>query len=326
MTTSNRASSPHQAMVTPLALVPLVATLATLATLARHPRHTPRVHLRLQLRAPGLSFLLWQAIFAPLPAAFASPLADAPLDLCASPGTFAARRRSLLTPLLARVAAGDAPAMLATSHATHHGQLCVGLEWGRHGLPLLQAAARALGGRIVAAVCRHPARHDYLHPTTPPTPAPPSPVSTRHLRYVGLSAPRARLRLLQPRRARPAPARCGAQPTTRDTYYTHLPAILSPPTCCCLHAQRSSVSHPPTPHPYHRPPRRRVRAWSRSRVPATGLATGNASGSMCCCATAPTSPSATSSAEGVTIKILLVSAYFWGYFCTCHETEPQSLL
>ena len=115
----------------------------------------------------GPSFPIWQAIFAPLPAAFASPLADAPLDLCAPPGAFAARRRALLAPLLERIAAGDAPAMLAASHAAHRGQLCIGLEWGRHGLPLLQAAARALGGRVVAAVRRHPACHDCQ----PPPPA-----------------------------------------------------------------------------------------------------------------------------------------------------------
>lgn len=119
------------------------------------------MHLRLRLPCGRPSPLIWQVIFAPLPAAFASPLADAPLDLCAPPGTFAARRRALLAPLLARIAAGDAPAMLAASHGAHHGQLCVGLDWDRHGLPLLQAAACALGGRVVAAVCRHPAHRDY---------------------------------------------------------------------------------------------------------------------------------------------------------------------
>ena len=50
--------------------------------------------------------------------------------------------------------------MLAASHAAHAGQLCVGVDWERHPLDLLQAAATALGGRVLGAVCRHLA-HDY---------------------------------------------------------------------------------------------------------------------------------------------------------------------
>ena len=87
-------------------------------------------------------------------------LADAPLDLRAAPGAFFARRRRLLEPLLARIGDGEAPAMLEAAHGAHRGKLCVGVEWERHELPTLQLAARALGGRVVEAVCRHLA-HDY---------------------------------------------------------------------------------------------------------------------------------------------------------------------
>ena len=56
----------------------------------------------------GAALLCWEAIFAPLPAAFASSLADAPLDLKAAPGVFAARRCRVLAALLARIEAGAA--------------------------------------------------------------------------------------------------------------------------------------------------------------------------------------------------------------------------
>jgi len=43
---------------------------------------------------------------------------------------------------------------LATSYAAHYGTECIGIAWDRLELPLLQWMASALGGQVVAAICR----------------------------------------------------------------------------------------------------------------------------------------------------------------------------
>ena len=143
------------------------------------------VHLENSITLSLFALLMWDAIFAPLPAAFGSTSQDAPDDLLSGGrGAFAARRAALVDSLLAAIeaapsdddAAGDnkkgpgssaepagvsLAARLAASHAAHHGEQCIGLDWERLDLLLLQLAARALGGRVVAAICRALA-DDYL--------------------------------------------------------------------------------------------------------------------------------------------------------------------
>lgn len=55
---------------------------------------------------------------------------------------------------LARVAAGEAPRMLAAAWEQHEGTMCRGVRWDRHELEELQVVAECVGGRQLAAVCR----------------------------------------------------------------------------------------------------------------------------------------------------------------------------
>ncbi len=55
---------------------------------------------------------------------------------------------------LARVAAGEAPAMLAAAWQEHEGVMCRGVRWDRHQCEELQVVAECVGGPQLAAVCR----------------------------------------------------------------------------------------------------------------------------------------------------------------------------
>ncbi|EOD04508.1 hypothetical protein EMIHUDRAFT_220977 [Emiliania huxleyi CCMP1516] len=135
------------------------------------------VHLENALFLSLFALLMWDALFAPLPGAFGSSSSDAPDDLLSGCGSFASRRADIVGALLKRIESAapdeqldgtvpqDTPvasprahlslsARLAAAHAAHYGEECIGLDWSRLDLPLLQWTATALGGRVVAAICR----------------------------------------------------------------------------------------------------------------------------------------------------------------------------
>ena len=137
------------------------------------------VHLENGLFLSLFALLLWDPLFAPHPAAFASRCQDAPDDLLDGGGLFYARRATLIETALNAIANGEAPARLAAACAAHRGVEAVGVHWGSLDLPLLQATAEALGGAVVEAICRalaldYPgASHgapDLLLLTAPPAP------------------------------------------------------------------------------------------------------------------------------------------------------------
>ena len=71
--------------------------------------------------------------------AFTSLYQDAPHDLLSGIGDFYERRRLTLDEILGRIRLGMGREILAASHAAHHGQSCIGLDWSRFELALLQA-------------------------------------------------------------------------------------------------------------------------------------------------------------------------------------------
>jgi Fanconi-associated nuclease 1 len=103
------------------------------------------------------ALLFWDVIFGcvaapPPPGVFLSAFQHAPLDL----GTpaFAAARAGPLAARLARLAAGDAPRLLAASWAAHRGAAAAGVAWRRHTLAQLQAICTGLGGPALEGIMR----------------------------------------------------------------------------------------------------------------------------------------------------------------------------
>ena len=137
------------------------------------------VHLENSIFLSIFALLMWDALFLPIPSAFGSGWQDAPTDLLVGGrGAFYARRHVIIDALLESIAnappddayanaASDAgaarndttapltlAARLAAAYATHVGEACIGIEWARVDLPLLQWAASALGAHVVCAICR----------------------------------------------------------------------------------------------------------------------------------------------------------------------------
>ena len=130
---------------------------------------THGVHLENSLFLSMFALLMWEALFQPLPCAFGASWQDAPDDLLSGGrGVFHARRRPVVDALLDEIESAPADegagvgaasatslaARLASAYAAHHGEACIGIDWARLDLPLLQWAASALGARVVSAICR----------------------------------------------------------------------------------------------------------------------------------------------------------------------------
>lgn len=111
------------------------------------------VHTEGGVWATLFSLLMWPVLFSlSIPDAFRTPFQTAPLDLD-SDGFYAAREGEIEAQL-ADIAAGAAPAMLASVWAEHHGTMCRGVRWDRFTLEELQEVAECVGGSGLAAVCR----------------------------------------------------------------------------------------------------------------------------------------------------------------------------
>jgi Fanconi-associated nuclease 1 len=104
--------------------------------------------------------LFWQIIFpadttGPLAAprgVFQSAFQTAPLDF--GTAAFAEARRDALSARLARIAAGDAPRLIAATWAAHRGAAAAGVSWRAHSLEELQAICEGVGPMPLAALMR----------------------------------------------------------------------------------------------------------------------------------------------------------------------------
>ncbi|KAI7839720.1 hypothetical protein COHA_006524 [Chlorella ohadii] len=96
--------------------------------------------------------LLWEVLFMPVPDVFRTRFQTAPLDL--DTPLFYPARKDAIEECLARIAAGQAPAMLRSAWAQHRGTMCRGVNWDRHSLEDLQLVAECIGGPGLAQVCR----------------------------------------------------------------------------------------------------------------------------------------------------------------------------
>ncbi|KAK9829081.1 hypothetical protein WJX72_003785 [[Myrmecia] bisecta] len=96
--------------------------------------------------------LLWDTLFLDVPDVFRTPFQTAPLDL--SSLSFYPARKPAIQACLAQIRGGGAPEMLRKCWEAHHGVMCRGINWERHGLEDLVTIAECVGGRGLAAICQ----------------------------------------------------------------------------------------------------------------------------------------------------------------------------
>jgi len=113
----------------------VVAHLAGLGRRALHGESAPWTTL--------FGLLFYSVLFAPVPGMLPSQKMNGPLDLY-TPG-FASRRSDQINGVLARIAEGQAPAMLMACGAEHMGEGIAGVHWGLLSLEDLAALAAHIG-------------------------------------------------------------------------------------------------------------------------------------------------------------------------------------
>ncbi|KAK8572824.1 hypothetical protein V6N13_048390 [Hibiscus sabdariffa] len=102
--------------------------------------------------------LMWDILFSDVPNVFRTRFQTAPLDM--ETDHFYSARKSLIESHLQKVHDGLAEEILITSWELHMGTACRGVNWDRHSLSDLRAAASCIGGPCLASLCRHLAQ-DY---------------------------------------------------------------------------------------------------------------------------------------------------------------------
>ncbi|GAB4815648.1 hypothetical protein N2152v2_002694 [Parachlorella kessleri] len=111
------------------------------------------VHSEGGVWATLFGLLLWDVLFCTdVPDVLRTPFQTAPLDL--DTDAFFPARQAAIEATLARIAAGQGPAMLAASWQAQAGTFCRGVNWERHSLDELQLLAECVGGPGLAEVCR----------------------------------------------------------------------------------------------------------------------------------------------------------------------------
>ncbi|KAL1498734.1 hypothetical protein AB1Y20_014044 [Prymnesium parvum] len=116
------------------------------------------VHCETGAPAALFALLCWELIFMPVADAFESRFQDAPLDLAADGGEFAAARREALAArldVLAGMSGWQLHEEVIRSHQAHAGERCRGVSWTRWGdSEELAEMAGCLGGGALATICR----------------------------------------------------------------------------------------------------------------------------------------------------------------------------
>ncbi|XP_057783244.1 fanconi-associated nuclease 1 homolog isoform X2 [Salvia miltiorrhiza] len=97
--------------------------------------------------------LMWDIIFADVPNVFRTKFQTAPLDL--ETDSFYETRKSLIEAHLEKIRDGMAEEILITTWDLHVGTTCRGVNWEKHSLADLRAAAKCIGGACLASICRH---------------------------------------------------------------------------------------------------------------------------------------------------------------------------
>ena len=134
-----------------------VCTVETLALQEYAALGWEGVHCETGVYSALFALLCWDLLFGlGPPDAFRSRFQDAPLDLFAGNGEFAAARRAPLDDRLAQLAATDGEALcdeVVRAHRAHEGTRAVGMHWGRWAdAEQLGRLAGCLGGRALAAI------------------------------------------------------------------------------------------------------------------------------------------------------------------------------
>lgn len=155
---------------------------------------TRGVHLENALLLAMFTLLLWEPLFGTVePCAFGGGLADAPLDLLEGGSRFYERRRAAIEATLEAIEGGEAPRLWTRAYQAHRGEVAIGVHWDALEPQLLIDAITAIGGRVVAAICRTLAL-DYVGSShgapdllllAPPTPEAP----TGRARFVEVKGP-----------------------------------------------------------------------------------------------------------------------------------------